>query len=104
MLLPSFLWSQLKLNSFIEIPGSSYRQHALHFTKLSLELSFEPTKGLVKGKVNHYFTPLLPRVDSFFLDGIKMDIKEIKLNGQAVKYHTDSTGILIYAASPLLLE
>ena len=93
--------AQLKTRNYIDDNAAVPREHPLDFKKLKLELSFETSKGLVKGKVTHYFSPLLPKVESFFLDAIQMEIKQISLNGKDVRYHADSAGITIFANEPL---
>lgn len=93
--------AQFEKRSYINDAALATRGHAVHFTKMKLWISLNPAEGLVKGKVTHYFTPLRPSVDSFFLDAIKMNIKEILLNDKPVKYHNDSSGISILPAEPL---
>lgn len=93
--------AQTKTSSYLYDASAVPREHNLDFIKMKVELSFEPAQGLVKGKVTHYFTPLLPKVSSFFLDGIKMNFKEVSLNGKPVKYSSDETGITITSDTPL---
>jgi len=77
------------------------REHPLDMEHLRLEVSFEPQKGLVKGNVTHFFTPLQQRVDSFFLDGPGIIIKEAKLNGKKIRYQNTPEGIMFYPDKPL---
>ncbi len=93
--------AQIEERSFIYDAASVPRDHPLDFSKMQLSLSFEPSIGLVKGKVTHYFISLRPKIDSFFLDGINMNIKEITLNGKAVTYHRNNAGIEIMPTEPL---
>ncbi len=102
LLISITLSAQTRTKSFIEDAADTPREHPLDFTKLKLALSFEPATGLVKGTVTHYFTPLLPSVNFFFLDGIQMTIRQISLNGKPVKYRSDSAGITVYPSTPLV--
>lgn len=92
----SHLSAQVKTRSYIYDPLLAPREHVVDFQHLKLEVSFEPQKSLVKGKVTHTFTPLRPKVDSIVLDAINMDIKSITLNGKPAKYLNDSTHLTIY--------
>jgi aminopeptidase N len=82
-------------------PGSAMREHNLDFEQMRLSVEFEPEKGLVKGKITHFFTPIRAMVDSFFLDGPGIIIKEAKLNGKDIKYKTDPSGISFFPEKPL---
>ncbi len=94
--------AQLRTSSFIEDGASVPRDHQLDFSKIKVSLMFDAPKGLVIGKVNYQFSSLRPTVNSFFLDGIKMLVKEITINGTAVKYKTDNDGITIMPDNPLV--
>ncbi len=96
------LHAQLRTTNFIEDNASVPRDHQLDFTKIKVALSFDAPKGIVIGKVNYQFNSLRPSVTSFFLDGIKMQVKEITLNGKTVQYKTDSAGITVMPNEPLV--
>jgi len=101
-LLAAALQAQYKTSSYLYDAAAVPRDHPLDFIRMKLDLSLVPEQGLVKGRVTHYFTPLRPSVASFFLDGIQMKVSEIWLNGKPVGYHTDSAGITITPATPLV--
>lgn len=82
-------------------PALSVRSHNLNFTRLRLQLSINPAQGQVTGTVTHYFTPLRPAVDSFFLDGVQMNFQSVLLNGSPVKYYSDSSGLTVVPSKPL---
>jgi len=82
-------------------PGIEMQDHPLDFTSMRLAVEFVPENGLVKGVLNHYFTPLRDEVDSFFLDGPGISVKSAGLNGASVKYKTTDDGIWFYPAKPL---
>lgn len=81
--------------------GAAMREHVLDFERMRLWVEFEPEKGLVKGQITHFFSPIRQSVDSFFLDGPGIDVKEAKLNGQAVNFKTNAEGISFFPAKPL---
>ncbi|MGE3824985.1 MAG: M1 family metallopeptidase [Bacteroidia bacterium] len=80
------------------------REHSVDMQHLKLEVSFEPQKGLVKGKVTHTFLVLQHEVDSIFLDAPGITFKDVKLDGVITKYKTDNNGITIYPGSTLHWE
>ena len=41
--------------------GAVPREHNVDFERMRLEVEFEPEKGLVKGKITHFFSPLRER-------------------------------------------
>jgi aminopeptidase N len=82
-------------------PGAAMREHNLDFERMRLSVEFEPEKGLVKGKITHFFTPIRATVDSFYLDGPGITIKEVKLNGKDIKYKSDANGISFFPSTIL---
>lgn len=91
--------SQVKTRTYFNDPLLAPREHMLDFQHLKLEISFEPTKNLVMGKVTHTFVPLRQKTDSIVLDGINMDIKEVILSGKKAKFRVDSLNVIIYTPS-----
>ncbi len=89
-------FSQTKNNTYVNDAGSSMRDHTLDFVSMRLYVEFEPEKGLVKGKITHFFTPIREKVDTFFLDGPGIDVKEAKLNGKTITFKIVPTGIIFY--------
>ncbi|MFI5220734.1 MAG: M1 family metallopeptidase [Bacteroidia bacterium] len=75
--------------------NTAYREHSLDITKMKVEVSFEPEKGLVKGKVTHTFTVLQKNVDSVFFDAPEIKIKSASLNNQPVNFSTNKQGIWV---------
>lgn len=72
------------------------RERFVDFTHLELQVEFEPENKLVKGKITHEFKVLRRKLDSLFLDGIKLRYKQVTLNGQEVKYKNTDQGITVY--------
>jgi len=99
----SFLFSiaQDKTRSYLTDAKLAPREHNVDFTHLRLEVSFDPAIGLVRGKVTERFLPLRPEIDSLVLDGVNIKVKEILLNGKAVKFKNDSSVITVYTGTPL---
>jgi len=94
-------YSQVKTRSYVVDPELAPRAHNVDFTHLRLNIAFDPAKGLVKGKVMLTFTTLRQNTDSIWLDGIKMTIKKLTINGKEVNYKTDSAGITVYPSGNL---
>jgi aminopeptidase N len=92
---------QTPTRNYLDDPALSPHAHELDFTHLTLELWPDPKAGMVTGKVTETFRPLRPRVDSFFLDGIRMTVASITLNGQPVRFRVDSAGINVVPTQPL---
>ncbi|HEV2483719.1 MAG TPA: M1 family aminopeptidase [Puia sp.] len=101
----AFLFSQAiaqtPQRNYLDDPHLPMHEHSLNFTHLRLEIWPQPAAGKIVGKVTHTFRPLRPVVDSFFLDGILMDVKSVVLNGRAVTFHVDSAGITVVPDTPL---
>lgn len=94
--------AQIRTTNFIEDGAAVPRDHQLDFTKIKVALSFDAPKGLVIGKCVYQFTALRPTVHSFFLDAIKMQVKEITINGMPVKYQVDNDGITVLPNTDLI--
>lgn len=89
-------YAQLHTRSYIIDPAGAPRERNVDFLHMRAELSFEPEKGLVKGKVTHVFMPLRPKVDSIFLDAPGIIIREVAANGKRTDFKTSATGITVY--------
>jgi aminopeptidase N len=91
--------AQVRTRSYIVDPAGAPREHNVDMQHMRLELSFEPEKGLVKGKVTHTFVPLQPKVDSIFLDGPGIVIKDATVNGKKATFRTVASGVIVYTPS-----
>lgn len=100
ILLGSMASAQNTYRSYLK-DETTYREHPLDMTRMKVEVSFEPEKGLVKGKVTHTFTVLQKQVDSVFFDGPGITIKSAALNRQALSYYSTAQGIWVKPAKPL---
>jgi aminopeptidase N len=92
--------AQVRTRSYIVDPAGAPRERNVDFIHMRAELSFEPEKGLVKGKVTHIFTPLRPKVDSIFLDAPGITIKEVTANGKKADFKTNAAGVTVYFPGP----
>ena len=81
--------------------NTTYREHALDITRMKVEVSFEPTKGLVKGKVTHSFTVLQKQVDSVFFDAPGIQIKSAQLGTQTLAFNKTDKGVWVIPNKPL---
>src|ERR1035437_4931667 len=97
-------FAQQKTRSYLIDSKLAPREHNVDFTHLRLEVSFEPGKGIIKGKVTERFRPLQLKTDSIVLDAIDMSIQEVLLNGKAVRYTNDKTLLSIFPSGPLSWE
>lgn len=98
------LLSAQQMDCYLHDDGAGSREHVVDMEKMTLEVSFVPEKGLVKGLVTHQFKPIRKEVDSIFLNGPGIDFKEVKLDDNAVKYHVSKEGITILPDSALKWE
>jgi aminopeptidase N len=94
-------FSQQKNKVFQYDAGAAPREHVLDFERMRLWVEFVPTEGLVKGKITHFFSAIREKVDSFYLDGPGIMIKEAKLNGSPITYKTYPLGISFFPSKSL---
>lgn len=94
-------YSQDKVKTFVTDPNWDMRDHPLDMIHLRAELSFDAPKGLVKGKITHRFKPLREKVDSFYLDGPSVRIKEASLSGKPLRFRQDSAGYWFFPETAL---
>ena len=97
----SLVNAQKKNLTFQYDAGATPREHNLDFERMRLYVEFVPEEGLVKGKITHFFSANREKVDSFFLDGPGIEIKEAKLNGAAITYKINKEGITLFPSKPL---
>jgi aminopeptidase N len=95
------LSAQVRSKSYLIDPQWAVREHNVDFKHMKLDVSFDPSHGLVKGKVTHLFSPLRSQVDSVWLDAPQIEIKEVVLNGKSAKFRLAEGGLYIYPSSPL---
>ncbi len=81
--------------------GSEPRERVVDFERMRLEVSFEPVKGLVKGKVTHYFSPLRKEVGEIPFDAVGIRIQKALLNGKEVPYTNNGRTVTVQASPAL---
>ncbi|MBS1904955.1 MAG: hypothetical protein JSS75_14720 [Bacteroidetes bacterium] len=77
------------------------REHPLDMQRMKIEVSFEPAKSKVIGRVTHYFTPIRSSVDSVYFDGPGITIKKALLNGKPLRFVSTSDGLSVFPSSPM---
>ncbi len=75
--------------------GSEPKERVVDFERMRLEVSFDAPKGLVIGKVTHYFTPLRKEVEEIHFDGVGIRIQKALLNGKEVEYTNNGKSITV---------
>jgi aminopeptidase N len=95
---PPILYQETHL---VEPTERAPREHPVDMLRMKIEVSFDCPKGIVYGKVTHYFMPLRSHVDSIFFDGPAIKIKEAMLNGKPLRYTTTADGVTVFPETPL---
>lgn len=71
------------------------REHNVDFKHLKLTASFDPQKGKIFGRVTHTFSAIQKFVDTVFLDGPGIDIKEVLFRGKPLPYIVYPKGVTL---------
>ena len=79
------------------------RERFVDFEQLDLKLNFQPELGKLNGEVKHSFRVLRTKIDTLFLDGINLTIKEAQFDGSSVDYVATKKGITFHFDSSLTL-
>jgi aminopeptidase N len=87
--------------TYVEDPNSEPREHPVDMQNMRVEVNFEPFKGKVMGKVVHTFKVLQRAVDSISFDGVKIQVKQVLLNGRPARYVAKDEGIVVYCEPAL---
>ncbi len=95
------LSAQEKIRSYINDPNWDMRDHPLDMLHLRAEVTFDAPNGIVSGIVTERFRPLRSKVDSFYLDGPSIRIREVSLSGKPIRYKQDSLGFWFYPTASL---
>lgn len=90
-----------KKRTYLDDGAWAPRERNVDFQHMRLEVSFETSQGLVKGKVTHRFSPLRNTVDSIWLDGIDMRILEATVNGKPAQTRVERTGLWVFTGRSL---
>ena len=81
--------------------GSEPRERVIDIERMRLDVAFDASKGLVKGKVTHYFSPLRKEVTEIRFDGEGIRIQKALLNGKEVEYSNNGKSITVLPKSSL---
>lgn len=90
-----------KRRTYLDDGAWAPRERTVDFKNMRMEVSFETSQGLVKGKVTHTFSPLRDKVDSVWLDGIDMRVLDATINGKPAKTRVESEGIWVFTGRTL---
>ena len=82
-------------------PVSIPKEHNVDFIHLKLTVDFIPEKKLVIGSVNHTFSTLRDQVDSIYLDGPGITIKNAFLDQTPVRFKSTDEGFYFYPSKTL---
>jgi len=77
-------------------PLSEPREHPVDMQRMTIDVRFAPTAGLVKGRVTHVFRVLRQRVDSIVFDAIDITIKQATLDEKPVRFRSTDTSVIVY--------
>ncbi|MBK6291570.1 MAG: M1 family metallopeptidase [Candidatus Kapabacteria bacterium] len=83
-------------STYVDAPGSEPREHPVDMLRMTVDVRFEPEKGLVKGTVTHVFRSLRERTDSIEFDAIKIRILQATLGGKPVRTRSTDTTVIVY--------
>ncbi len=64
------------------------------FTNVNAHVEIQPSKGTVNGTVNFIFD-VLAQQDTLFIDGKKMQFKDVSLNENPIEFYNDENGIYL---------
>ena len=95
------VFAQIETRTYYADEGLVPREHSVDFKSLKMEVSFEPKKKLIKGKVEESFTVLQKDVDTLFLDAIDMKFNAVQLDGSPVDFTNTGDGIVLRFKKPL---
>ena len=96
----SMVHAQNTYRSYLK-DATTYREHPLDITRMKLDVSFEPEKGLVTGKVTHLFTVLQQHVDSIFFDAPGITINSALINNEPLQFTTTAKGVWVKPSKAL---
>lgn len=87
--------------TYVDAPDSEPRDHPVDMLRMTLDVRFEPAKGLVKGRVTHVFRGLRETTDSIEFDAIKIRILQATLGGRPVRTRSTDTTVVVYCDPPI---
>ncbi len=79
--------------TYLADPDKAPREHFVDMQHLLLEVAFVPQEAKVIGTVTHTFSPKRDKVNTLFLDGIRITVKAATLDGKAVNFASSDTGV-----------
>lgn len=89
-------------NTRVHVPTSEPREHSVDMTRLTIDVKFDPGKGLVRGKATNVFRILRPRLDSIVFDAVGISVSQATLSGKPVRWRSTDTTLVVYCEPALL--
>lgn len=89
-------FSQFDVKTYYNDPADHPREHSADITNMRLEVSFDCSKGLVKGNVTHTLTILRENIDTLFFDAPQIKIFIAKLDGKDCRFVTNDAGVTVF--------
>lgn len=83
-------------NTRVHVPTSEPREHSVDMTRLTIDVKFDPVKGLVRGKATNVFRVLRPRLDSIVFDAVGITVSQATLSGKPVRWRSTDTTLVVY--------
>lgn len=77
-------------------PYGHSREKNIRPLDLQLNVRLIEKEGRVDGKATYLFTYLRKEIDTVFFDGIEMEFKSIKVNGENIRFRKDSNGVTMF--------
>lgn len=94
-----FTFSTISLTAqhdcYLKDENAGARGRNVDFKHLKLNLELVAEKKLVKGVVEHTFSPIQKEVDTIFLDAPNITIQKVLLNDKEVKFDTNDKGLIV---------
>ena len=87
--------------TYYQDEGLVPRERSVDFKHLKLSLSLDVEQKSVSGQVTHSFKVLQKSIDTLFLDAIRMEFKEVSIDGKALEFNANDEGITLFFEEPL---
>lgn len=73
------------------------------YKRADINLKFDATTDVIEGEVTYTFSARQPVVDSLYLHAGRIDIKEIKVDGQPTEFRTTNDSLTVRLGKPIRL-
>ncbi|MBX3102090.1 MAG: M1 family metallopeptidase [Bacteroidetes bacterium] len=93
--------SALETRTYYADPAATPPERFADYLHLKADLSFVPQEGKVRGKVQLYFKPLRPRLDTLLVEAAGITPQEVLLDGRAVSHRPHVQGFVLVFERPI---